>query len=171
MSQNNRYQEGKVFMKLKMTCAVLAALMTTQASAASFNADGKATGTSKTQVIEIAADHMILDSRTEYASFEMVDTTNPMSQLKGECFGVIEVRGGAAEGGGVCVLDGLAGDQVLLGWTARRLDPRGSIHGYWTVNSGKGTWQQASGGGTFSSRTNPSNGTSENTIKGAITLR
>lgn len=94
-----------------------------------------------------------------------------MNQLSGLCFSGIEVRGGAAEGNGVCFLTGLEGDIMVMGWVARRVDPRGRIAGYWTVNSGTGLYLQASGGGTFLSQTNPANGSATNTIKGAITLR
>lgn len=112
-----------------------------------------------------------MNSRVNYTKFEMDDPTNPMNRLSGPCFGVLEIRGGAVEGNGVCVLDGLEGDRVLLGWVARRVDPWGQVIGYWTVNSGTGLWLQASGGGTFTSSINRANGTATNTIKGAVTLR
>ena len=158
-------------MKLRFLLAAVIAAAATQATAGAFTADGVATGQSATEVVEFGADHRILNSNSTYSKFVMEDGTNPMSQLNGPCFGVIEIRGGAAEGGGVCVLDGLEGDRVLLGWTARRIDPRGQIAGYWTVNSGTGIWLKASGGGTFISTVNPANGAATNTIKGAVTLR
>lgn len=142
-----------------------------QAAAEAFTSDGEASGTAKTEVFEFTEDHRIVNSRVDYAKFEMTDPTHPMNKLSGPCFGVTEMRGGAVEGNGVCVLNGLEGDQVLLGWTARRIDPRGRVHGYWTVNAGKGLWLQASGGGTFTSEINPANGTATNTIRGAVTLR
>ena len=114
---------------------------------------------------------MFMNARTTYSKFEMEDPTHPMNKVTGPCFGVMEIRGGAVEGNGVCVLKGLEGDQVILGWTARRMDPKGQIHGYWTVNSGTGLWLQSSGGGTFASSVNRANGTATNTIKGAVTLR
>ena len=101
----------------------------------------------------------------------MAAETHPLNQASGPCFGTMEIRGGAVEGNGVCVLDGLEGDRLLLGWVARRIDPRGRIAGYWTVNGGTGVWLQASGGGTFLSEVNEANGTATNTIKGAVTLR
>lgn len=151
------------------TCIALAAA--TQAHAQAFNSDGVAKGQSSSELVEMSADHRIMDVRTTYNKFEMENDANPMKFLKGDCFGVMEMRGGAIEGGGVCVLDGLEGDRVLLGWDARRIDPKGQVHGYWTVNSGTGVWLQASGGGTFSSTVNPANGAATNVLKGAITLR
>lgn len=142
-----------------------------QVHAASFGSDGVASGQSTTEVIEFGADHRIMNSRIQYSKFEMQDPTHPMNQLKGPCFGVMEVRGGAVEGNGVCVLDGLEGDRLLLGWQARRIDPKDQIHGYWTVNSGTGVWLQASGGGTFKLNVNETNGSTVNTMKGAVTLR
>ncbi|QGY00074.1 hypothetical protein EI983_18110 [Roseovarius faecimaris] len=152
------------------TIAILISI-STKAYAEAYESDGVATGQSNSEITEFSADHTIMNTRTVYSKFDMADATNPMSKLTGPCFGVMEMRGGAVEGNGVCVFDGLEGDRVLLGWTARRLDPQGQVHGYWTVNSGTGLWLQASGGGTFTSKVNRSNGAAKNTIKGAITLR
>lgn len=158
-------------MKCTIALAAIAIAAAAQVHAQAFTSDGVATGQSTTEVTEFGADHLIMNSRTNYSKFEMQDPTHPMNQLKGPCFGVMEVRGGAVEGEGVCVFDGLDGDRVLIGWTARRIDPKGQIHGYWTVNSGTGVWLQASGGGTFASNVNQSNGLATNAIRGAITLR
>lgn len=160
-------------MKIGSAFASIAIIIcnSTEAFAEAYESDGVATGQSNSEITEFSADHTIVNARTVYSNFDMGDPTNPMSKLKGPCFGVMEVRGGAVEGNGVCILDGLEGDRVLLGWTARRMDPQGQVHGYWTVNSGTGRWLQASGGGTFTSKVNPANGAATNTLKGAITLR
>lgn len=158
-------------MKIAIAAVAIALAATAQAGAEAFNADGVANGQSQTETIELGADHVILDTRINYSKFEMTNPAHPMNQLTGPCFGVVEIRGGAAEGGGVCVLKGLEGDSVLLGWNARRVNPKGQIAGYWNVNTGTGTWLQASGGGTFLSSVNPANGTAVNTLKGAVTLR
>lgn len=142
-----------------------------QAHAEAFASDGVASGQSTAEVIEFGTDHRIVNSRFQYSKFEMQDPTHPMNQLKGPCFGVMEMRGRAVQGNGVCVLDGLEGDRVLLGWSARRMDPQNQIHGYWTVNTGTGVWLQASGGGTFMLNVNEANGTTTKTLKGAVTLR
>lgn len=141
------------------------------AGAQAFITDGVATGQAETEMIEFGADHTVMNSRVLYSRFEMEDETHPLNDAKGPCVGTMEVRGSAVEGNGVCVLDGLEGDRVLLGWVARRVDPRGRIAGYWTVNGGTGLWLQASGGGTFLSEVNRANGAATNTIRGAITLR
>ena len=152
--------------------ATIAALTTAvQANAQAYTSDGKATGQSQSEVIEIGADHMFMHARTTYNSFEMEDQTHPMNQLTGPCFGVLEVRGGAVEGNGVCVFEGLEGDQVVMGWDARRMDPKGRLHGYWHISSGSGLWLQASGGGTFTSSVNQANGAATLTVRGAVTLR
>lgn len=159
-------------MKRTLTAATIAALCAAgHANAQAYTSDGTAKGQSTTEVIEVGGDHMFMNIRTTYNSFEMEDSTNPMNKLSGPCFGVLEVRGGAVEGNGVCVLDGLEGDRVTLGWNARRRDPQGNIHGYWHISSGSGRWLQASGGGTFMSNVNPANGTATNTLRGAVTLR
>ncbi|WP_135505026.1 hypothetical protein [Roseovarius aestuariivivens] len=154
-----------------LTMALSMAMTASAAWAEAFTADGVAKGQSSTEIIELTGDHTVMNSRISYSAFEMEDETNPMNQLKGPCFGVLEARGAAMQGNGVCVLEGLEGDQVVLGWVARRMDPQGRIAGYWTVNHGTGTWLQASGGGTFLSSVNPANGAATNTLKGAITLR
>lgn len=158
-------------MKPNFVLAALAIAVAAQAHGEAFATYGVGKGQSKSEVIEVGADHMIINSNTIYSQFEMEDPTHPMNQLKGPCFGVMEVRGGAVNGNGVCVLDGLEGDRVLLGWHAERRDPKGQIHGYWTVNSGSGLWLQASGGGNYVLNVNRANGTATNTLKGAITLR
>lgn len=159
-------------MKRIFIAATVAALSTAGlVSAQAYTSDGTAKGQTQTEVIEVGGDHMFMNIRTTYNRFEMEDSTNPMNNLSGPCFGVLEVRGGAVEGNGVCVLDGLEGDRVTLGWNARRRDPQGNIHGYWHISSGSGLWLQASGGGTFSSNVNPANGTATNTLRGAVTLR
>ncbi|KZY31617.1 hypothetical protein A3731_23285 [Roseovarius sp. HI0049] len=159
-------------MKRILTAAAIATLLATgHATAQAYTSDGTATGQSQTEVIEAGADHQFMNVRATYNRFEMEDSSNPMNKLSGPCFGVLEVRGGAVEGNGVCVLDGLEGDRVTLGWNARRRDPQGNIHGYWHISSGSGRWLQASGGGTFSSNVNPANGTATNTLRGAVTLR
>ena len=153
---------------------VLTAILATAATGAmatAFISDGTATGQAKTEVIEFGPDHSVVSSRIEYSRFEMTDETHPLNQISGPCFGTMEIRGGAVEGNGVCILDGLEGDRVLLGWVARRIDPRGRIAGYWTVNAGTGVWLLASGGGTFLSNVNEANGAATNTLKGAVTLR
>ncbi|MEM6579148.1 MAG: hypothetical protein AAF678_11705 [Pseudomonadota bacterium] len=158
-------------MKLPIASLALAITLASQTQAQPIMADGQASGQSRTEVIELGADHRILNTRVEYVKMEMASETNPMNQLSGPCFGVVEVRGGAAEGGGVCAFNGLEGDTVLLGWVARRVDPRGRMAGYWTVNYGTGLYLKASGGGAFLSETNPANGTATNTFTGAIALR
>lgn len=151
--------------------AALAALSAAGAHAQAYITDGTATGQSTSEVVEFGPDHSVVSSRTSYSKFAMADETHPLNQMTGPCFGTMELRGGSVQGNGVCVLDGLEGDRVLLGWIARRLDPNGRVAGYWTVNGGTGRWLQASGGGTFLSEVNRANGTATNTIKGAVTLR
>ncbi len=154
-----------------LAIAAFAVIAATQGHAEVFNSDGVASGQSTSEWIKFGPDHNILDTRVHYSKFEMDDKTHPMNQMSGECFGVVEMRDGAAEGNGVCVLDGLEGDRVLLGWVARRTMPESELTGYWTVNRGMGLWLQASGGGTFTSKVNQVNGAATNRLKGAVTLR
>lgn len=158
-------------MQIRGLIAAAACIVGSQAHAEAFITDGTASGQARVEVVEFGADHSVMDLRVDYGRFEMSDPTHPMNQASGPCFGTMEMRGGAVEGNGVCVLDGLEGDRVLLGWVARRVDPRGRIAGYWTVNAGTGLWLQASGGGTFLSEVNPANNTATNTLRGAVTLR
>ncbi|WP_272001792.1 hypothetical protein [Roseovarius sp. ZX-A-9] len=156
---------------MRLAIAAFAVAAATQGHAEAFNSDGVASGQSTSELIEFGPDHKVLNSRITYTKFEMANKSHPMNQLSGRCFGTVELRGGAADGNGVCVLDGLEGDRVLMGWVARRMNPKGEIIGYWTVNSGTGLYLQASGGGTFTSNVNQANGTAVNTLRGAVTLR
>jgi hypothetical protein len=158
-------------MKHILATAALAVIAATQSHAEAFTSDGVAAGQSKSEIVEFGAHHTHMHLRGTYSEFKMEDVTHPMNALKGPCFGILEIRGGAVQGNGVCTLNGLEGDRVLLGWVARRINPRGEIIGYWTVNNGTGQWLQASGGGTFVSNVNRANGTATNTLKGAVTLR
>ena len=56
---------------------------------------------------------MVMNSRVDYNRFEM-DGRNPAdepAERPRPVVGTLEVRGGAVEGGGVCVLQGLEGRQ------------------------------------------------------------
>lgn len=158
-------------MMLRLFLAAIAMSASTHANAAPFDTDGTGTGQANNEIIEFAPDHSVVNLRVNYSKFEITDTTHPLNQMSGPCFGTIEIRAGAVEGNGVCVLDGLEGDRVLIGWIARRIDSNGRISGYWTVNHGIGLWAEASGGGTYTTNTNDANGATSTTLKGAVTLR
>ena len=160
---------GLMFVRLILAAITVAA--STQAHAAAFNTDGVATGQTESSILEFAPDHRVMNLRVDFSKFEMQDETHPMNQASGPCFGTVEIRAGAVEGNGVCVLDGLEGDRVLLGWVARRIDGNDVISGYWNVNRGAGLWEKASGGGTFTLNMNAANGATTNSLKGAVTLR
>jgi hypothetical protein len=163
--------DGKGRKMSRLFLAAIALSASTQVNAAAFDTDGTGTGQANNDIIEFGPDHSVLNMRINYSRFEIVDTTHPLNQMSGPCFGTIEIRTGAVEGNGVCVLDGLEGDRVLIGWIARRIDSYGKISGYWTVNHGAGLWEQASGGGTFTTNANDANGATSTILKGAVTLR
>ncbi|MFW8634655.1 hypothetical protein [Cribrihabitans pelagius] len=160
---NRRYLTAAAF-------SALAAYSVPAAAETTWDQPGKGMGISSSTVTEIAENHMVMQIRSDYESVEMEDESHPMQGAAGPCFGAVEVVAGAADGTGICAFTDSAGDTVVLHWTAKGMDGSGALTGDWEVSGGTGKWQEAKGGGEFSSLTDPSSGQFVNTITSSVTL-
>ena len=157
---------------MKTTILTAAALVAAAPAVAQMAHDGdfKAMGTAQTEVTELSANHMVMNTGATYESFD-VPGDHPLAGAKGKCFGAAEVLGAEAMGGGNCVFDTAAGDKAVLHWDAAGMSPDGALTGEWSVTGGTGAWAGAKGGGTFSSLTDPDTGAFVNTVSGEIVLK
>jgi hypothetical protein len=131
---------------------------------------GQGTGTSSSTVTQIADNHMVMQVSSTYEQVDMESPDHPMNGASGPCFGAVEVSAGAASGGGICAFKDKAGDSVVLHWDAEAMEATGALTGSWTISGGTGPWAEASGGGRFSSLTDPASGNFVNTITSNLTL-
>ncbi|MFW8593059.1 hypothetical protein [Cribrihabitans neustonicus] len=149
------------------TCAAVAAPAGAETT---WDQPGKGMGISSSTVTEIAESHMVMQIRSDYESVEMGDESHPMQGAAGPCFGAVEIASGAADGNGICAFTDNAGDTVVLHWTAKAMDETGALTGDWEVSGGTGKWQEAKGGGEFSSLTDPESGQFVNTFTSNVTV-
>lgn len=152
-----------------LTTATMLATATT-AQADSMMTKGKGMGQAQTEVMTLGEGHMVMHTNTLYATYEMDSADDPMQGMTGPCFGSMEVMAGKVAGGGHCAFTHTSGDMASIKWTATGMSPEGAVTGDWEVTGGTGAWMGATGGGKFSSLTNPETGASENTIEGEVTL-
>lgn len=139
-------------------------------AATSYDAAAVATGTSASEVHALGESHVVMRLESAYESMNTMDPANPMAGMSGTCFGAVELIGMSASGGGNCVFSGDMGGMVALRWIAEGLGEGGAITGRWLVTGGSGAYAGMSGGGGFSSVTDPETGQFENSIDGAIVM-
>lgn len=153
-------------MRYVLFAAILAA---NPAFAETFSSGAVGMGTSSNEPMPIAEGHIVMRTSGSYESFE-VEAGHPLEGASGPCFGAVEIMGSDVSGGGNCVYETSSGDKAVMIWTATGLGADGALTGDWTVSGGSGAWANASGGGTFSSLTDPDTGKFANTITGDITI-
>lgn len=153
-------------MRFFLTVAILAA---GPICAETFDGGAVGHGTSMNEAMPIGEGHMVMRTSGAYEMFE-VAAGHPLEGASGPCFGAVEVKGMEVSGGGNCVYDTASGDKAIMMWKATGLGADGALTGDWSVSGGSGAWANASGGGTFSSLTDPATGKFVNTITGDITM-
>ncbi|SNS84275.1 hypothetical protein [Tropicimonas sediminicola] len=153
-------------MRFVLFAAIMAA---SPAFAETFSSGAVGTGTSSNEPIPIAEGHIVMRTSGSYEMFE-VEAGHPLEGAKGPCFGAVEIKGGEVSGGGNCVYETSSGDKAVMVWKAMGLGADGALTGEWSVSGGTGAWTGATGGGTFSSLTDPNTGKFVNTITGDITV-
>lgn len=156
-------------------CSITALIYAFAASSAAtagsdWDQGGRGSGTSTSTVTQIADGHMVMHVSSAYDTVEMADPDHPMHGASGPCFGAVEIAAAAASGGGICTFTDRGGNMVVLHWAAKGMDATGALTGDWSISSGTGPWDGASGGGQFSSLTDPASGNFVNTITSKITL-
>ncbi|MFD0980679.1 hypothetical protein [Tropicimonas aquimaris] len=144
-------------------------LVASPAFAETFSSGAVGTGTSSSEPIPIAEGHIVVRTTGSYEMFE-VAAGHPLEGASGPCFGTFEIKGTEVSGGGNCVYETASGDKAVMVWKAMAMGADGALTGDWSVSGGSGAWAGASGGGTFSSLTDPETGKFTNTISGDITI-
>lgn len=150
-----------------LTAAALCAASPLMAE--TFEGSGKGMGTSMNEMIPIAEGHMVMKTSGMYESFEVSDD-HPLKGATGPCFGSAEMKGSDLSGGGHCTYTTAEGEMAVISWTMTNLGEGGAVEGDWSVSGGTGKWASASGGGRFSSLTNPDTGKFVNTVTGSFTF-
>lgn len=156
-------------------CSITALICTFVASGAAtagteWDQDGVGSGSSTSTVTQIADGYMVMHVSSAYDTVEMADPDHPMHGASGPCFGAVEIAAAAASGGGICTFTDSSGHMAVLHWEAERMEASGALIGNWSISGGTGPWDGASGGGQFSSLTDPASGNFVNTITSKITL-
>ena len=155
-------------------CAAFIALAVSSITAfagdvASVSGVGKGKATSMVEAV--SKGHVLMQSVTEYKSFESVDAKSPFNGMTGKCWGAIEIKPPAASGKGNCAFTTASGDKHFNTWTATGLTKDGAVVGTWTMIGGTGKYVGASGGGKFRSLTDRDAGTFVNTVSGAVIFK
>ena len=136
-----------------------------------YNAGGVAKGTNQTTIEVVSEGHMLMHTVSTYESLETTDANSPYNGMTGKCWGAVEIKVPGASGAGNCAFVNAAGEKNFTAWTVKGLGKDGALVGTWAALGGTGKYQNASGGGTFSSLTDRSGGTFVNRIEGALTLK
>ena len=113
---------------------------------------------------------MLVDMNTKYSGFELDDPDNPMNGMSGPCFGAMEVKEGTVSGGGRCLYTDADGDMVTMQYVTERIGEDGAVIGVWSMSGGTGKWNEAVGGGSFSSLTDSETGENANIVTGSAML-
>ncbi len=127
-------------------------------------------GQSTAKVHLLGEGHLVMELTGTQDSFEMAAEGHPFSDLAGSCTGGLEVRGAAANGGGVCAYKNDAGDTAYVKWSGQGMTAEGAVRGTWTMVGGTGAMTGIEGGGHYTSKTDRSNGKTRATLTGAVTL-
>lgn len=96
-----------------------------------------------TSIVLPVGDSVVVHAMAESQGFEGTMPDDPLTGLKGPCFGSILAGTG---GDGLCHLTGPDGDIMIVQWLA---SPKIERQGTWRVFGGTGRWDRAIGGGIF----------------------
>lgn len=155
---------------MKRIAAVLLLATTSVAHAETYDSSGTITGQASTTITALSEGHMIMFAPSTHDAFDMAVAGHPFADMTGDCNGTMEVNGPSVRGAGHCIYANAAGENMVVNWIARQLDADGGFHGDWVVIGGTGALSGASGGGSFVSVTDQSNGSQTVTLSGALSL-
>lgn len=156
-------------MKLLSTIALLATTGIAAADSASFDVSGTTVGKAENEYVQLGETHLFIKSNTTYT---LPDNGTPMAGMAGDCAGTMLIAlGTGAEGSGVCTWTDADGDAWFGPWSVKGMTPDRAATGTWFVSGGTGKFATASGGGTFTTLTNPETGDSKLDVLGSVTLK
>lgn len=150
------------------TLALLASAGSALAGGTSYDISGTSVGQADNTYMAMGESHIFVDLNS---TFTLPDNGTPMAGMAGTCMGFMTVTiGQGAAGNGMCFWEDADGDQWFGPWTVTGITPERATAGFWTASGGTGKFAGVTGGGTFTSLTDPSNGMSKLDVTGAVTL-
>lgn len=153
-------------MKLITTLGMI--VMASTAYADSYDISGSTVGTSNSKYVPMGETHIYVDLNSKYT---LPDNGTPMAGMAGECMGYMQIAvGSGAQGSGMCVWTDGEGDTWFGPWDVKGMGADRATQGTWYVSGGTGKFANATGGGTFSSVTDPQSGDSALDVSGSVTL-
>lgn len=153
-------------MKLMTTLGMI--VLGSAAYADSYDISGSTVGKSTSSYVPMGESHVYVDLNSKYT---LPDNGTPMAGMAGECMGYMQIAVGAgAEGSGMCVWTDGDGDTWFGPWDVNGMGADRSTQGTWYVAGGTGKFANATGGGTFTSLTDPQSGDSALDVSGSVTL-
>lgn len=135
-----------------------------------FDSSGTIKGKSSATYHPVNEGLLVMELINTQTSFDMAAEGHPFTGMTGRCIGAVEIRGPAADGGGVCVTENAAGDSGFVKWKGDNIGADGAFNGSWVMIGGTGSMAGITGGGRFSSLTDRTTGDYVNTLTGAVTL-
>ncbi len=155
---------------MKRTLATLLMIAAAPAFAGqSHDVSGTSVGQSENTYIPASETLIYIDLKTTYA---LPENDTPLAGMIGECVGFMTIMvGSGANGTGVCVWTDGDGDTWHGPWDVKGMGADGASVGQWHATGGTGKFEGVTGGGTFSSLTNPENGESKLDVMGSVTMK
>ena len=128
------------------------------AQAESYDISGSSVGTSTSKYVPMGESHIYVDLNSK---FTLPDNGTPMAGMASECIGFMQIAiGSGADGSGMCVWTDGDGDSWFGPWDVSGMSPERATLGMWYVAGGTGKFANATGGGQFTSLTDPATGKS-----------
>lgn len=139
------------------------------AAGGAYDISGSTVGTSESNLIPVSQTQIYMNLNSNYT---LADTGTPLSGNVGNCTGFMDITvGKGASGQGVCVWADADGDQWFGPWSIHGMGADGATAGTWYVSGGTGKFAGATGGGSFSSKTDRETGASTLDVSGSVALK
>lgn len=156
-------------MKTLTTLALIAFAGAAAAGGTSYDVSGTTVGMSENTYVPMGETHLFVDLDSTYT---LPVNGTPMDGMTGECLGSMQIAmGSGASGLGACIWTDADGDTWFGPWNVNGMTPERASVGTWYVSGGTGKFASASGGGTFTSLTNPETGQSKLDVFGSVTMQ
>jgi hypothetical protein len=130
---------------------------------------GTYSGIDKSQVLELAANHMMISVVNEGLGYvlDAPGDATPMHHAAGPCGGVMEIKDGKGAGNGYCIRTNPAGGKWVLKWELNPDLSKGPT-GKWQISGIEGNATGWKGGGTWGPIVNTSPGKFINSFVGSL---
>ena len=145
----------KLFQTLKL-CALIFG-MTSVVQAQEYDMTGKVNSVSKHNVQTIADGHMVLFATMEEPVVAEDYADTPWKGGAGICGGVVEIKGKAMKGNGVCTFTDADKEKFVLAWEAQEMNEKGEPKGAWKITGGTGKYAKAEARGSYTNLPNEPN--------------